>query len=198
MEKKRDRSNPRKRGEKQMFWKFLAAILGSLLVMSCAAMTIQDKEKTYGESAPVITDSFASPTMRPGGTWRVYLKAFDPGGDMKYIFAVVSQPGRGEYPISLTRIRAENAKELDGYLYLNTLTPSGYEFLNFANLTLTVQIKDKAGHFSKPVDFPLYFDPRVSVQESPPPGVFKDQSLGPIMVTLRPFNTDGQSGDGFF
>ena len=180
--------------------KFVAVMVTGLFAVSCAAMEgIRDKESPVGKSVPVITDSFAANTVRPGDTWMVYLKASDPSGGMKYIVSVVSQPGQGPYPISFTRVRGENGKELNGYIYLNTLVPSGYEFLNFASLSLTVQIKDKAGTFSKPVEFPLYFDPRASAQEPPPAGVFKEESLGSILVTLRPFDTDGQSGDdGFF
>ena len=140
--------------------KFVAVMVTGLFAVSCAAMEgIRDKESPVGKSVPVITDSFAANTVRPGDTWMVYLKASDPSGGMKYIVSVVSQPGQGPYPISFTRVRGENGKELNGYIYLNTLVPSGYEFLNFASLSLTVQIKDKAGTFSKPVEFPLYFDP---------------------------------------
>ena len=34
------------------------------------------------------------------------------------------------------------------------------------------------------------------VQEPPPPGVFPEQYLGPIMITLRSFHDDQGSGDG--
>ena len=153
---------------------------------SCAALMMTGEEK-YGKSVPVITEVFASQQLRPGDTWKVYLKASDPDGDMRYITAVVYQPGWGDYPISRTRIRRENGKELDGYMYLNTLVPGGYEFENFFTYWLTVQIQDKAGHFSKPVEFAVTFNKR-AIQQTPPPGVFKEQDLGPILVNLHPFD----------
>ena len=48
---------------------------------------------------PVIVQSFAPKELKPGDVWKVYLKASDPEGKMKYIFATVSQPGADHYPI---------------------------------------------------------------------------------------------------
>ncbi len=103
---------------------------------------------------------------------------------MDYILATVFLVGTKAYPVSFIKVRGENSKEINGYVYLNTLVP-GYEFLNFSSLTLTVQVRDKVGHFSPPIEFPLSFNPR-AVQDQPPSGVFKDQTLGPVMTTLKP------------
>ncbi len=136
-----------------------------------------------------IHESFASKTLLAGDTWKVYLKASDPKGGMRSIAAVVSMPGQGDYPVSWTKVGEENAKELNGYIYLNTNTSQGSDFLTYQNLTLKVQIKDDTG-YSKPVNFPLYFDPRATRQEPPPAGVFSNRSLGPILVDLRPTDSD--------
>ena len=141
-----------------------------------------------GEMAvPVITQAFASNELIPGYPWKVYLKASDPNGDMRYIVSNVYQPGWGDYPISRTKIREANRKELDGYIYLNTLIPGGYEFLNFFTFTLTVQIQDRDGQYSRPVIIPVTFSKR-AVRELPPPGAFKEEDLGPILVYLHPFD----------
>ena len=102
---------------------------------------------------------------------------------MRYIFATVSQPGVGTYPVSVTKIKEENQKELSGYLYLNTLPIKTTQFFNLT-LTLTINIEGSKGQFSKPAVFPLTFEARAA-QEAPPDGVFKEQTLGPIMVTLK-------------
>ena len=101
---------------------------------------------------------------------------------MKYIFATISQPGVGVYPVSITRIKEENQKELSGYLYLNTAPARQTNFFN-QTLTLTVSIKDEKG-FSESAVFPLSFKANPA-QEAPPEGVFKEQDLGPIMGALR-------------
>jgi len=158
---------------------FVLLFLAAGLTPLAAAQAQSGKE---GKGVAVITQSFASQAIRPGETWKVYLKASAPDGEMKNIFALVEQPGVGPYPVGIIGIKKENKKDLSGYLYLNTSTPRAS--LEFVTLNLTVQIQDASGNFSPPVVFPLAFSSR-SAQEMPPPGVFTEQDLGPIMVTLR-------------
>ena len=133
-------------------------------------------------SAPVITSHFASSDLRPGDTWKIYLKASDSAGNMRYIMATVKQAGVGVYPVGITRIRQENRKEFSGYVYLNTLGGTG---LTFHTLTLTLSVQDRAGNFSDPVEVPLYFGSRVEAQAAPAAGAYQDQDLGPVMISLR-------------
>jgi hypothetical protein len=145
-------------------------------------------------AGPVITQSFASKEIRPGDTWKIFLNASDPSGRMKYIYATVQQAGGMAYPLSMTRIKPENRQEFSGYVYL--YTSNAGKPMDFVTLKLVVQLGDGAGNFSEPAIFPLEFLPR-AVQASPPPGVFKDSDLGPVMIRLRPVNDDGDSGSSF-
>jgi len=138
---------------------------------------------TEVKGIPAIVQSFAPTQIRPGDVWKVYLKASDLDGKMKYIFATISQPGVGTYPVSIIRIKEENGKELSGYIYLNTAPARLSEFFN-RSLILTVHIQGKGGPFSQPAVFPLAFQANPT-PETPPEGVFKEQNLGPVMVTLR-------------
>lgn len=131
----------------------------------------------------MIVQSFAGKELRAGDIWKVYLKASDPEGNMKYIFAAISQPGVGTYPLSIIKVKGENQKELSGYIYLNTAPARSTQYFNLT-LTLTVNIQGKGGQFSQPAVFPLTFQPKPT-REEPPEGVFKEQNLGPIMVTLQ-------------
>ncbi len=161
------------------------------LVTGCAALEpLEVKEGKYGKSVPVITQSFASSALRPGDTWKVYLKASDPDGQMKNLYATIFQPGMGPYPLSITRIKEGDGKNLSGYFYLNT----GNELaMQFVNIILTVNIQDRAGHFSEPAVFPLAFYIG-SAQQNPPSGIFQEKDLGPIMVTIRSSLNDADSG----
>ena len=103
---------------------------------------------------------------------------------MQNLYAEVFQYGMGTYPLSITRIKEADSKDLTGYFYLYTGNEPGMQFVN---LILTVNIQDKAGHFIAPVEFPLAFND-VSVQQSPPSGIFQEKDLGPIMVTMRSSN----------
>ena len=91
----------------------------------------------------------------------------------------------GSYPPSFLKIKGENGKELSGYIYLNASGPAGHDFLHNQELTVSVQIKDKTGHFSQPVSFKVLLLSG-KTPKSPSEGVFKEAELGPIMVTLRP------------
>ena len=142
------------------------------------------------QAAPVISQSFASPQIAPGRVWKVFLEAADADGDMKEFACVIHQPGVGTYPVSITRIREGNQKSLSGYLYLNV---NAFRNLDFVELILTVQVRDRAGQFSEPVKFPLSINSRYA-QESPPEGVFQENNLGPIMIDLRTVGDDNRPG----
>ncbi len=159
------------------------ALIGMILagIVGCAHMGgIEEKEKIYGKNPPVIERSFASDQLAPGEQWKIYVRASDPDGDMDTIFAVVEQAGIGSYPVSITKIKGETGKELSGYVFLNT---SGYDCLCDKKLTVSIEIRDKAGHSSNSVTHSVVGR---QTQKSPPPGVFEEKELGPIMVTLRP------------
>jgi hypothetical protein len=165
------------------------AVIGMILIgmAGCAHMGgIEEKEKIYGKNPPVIDQSFAADQLKPGDPWKIYLLASDPNGDMETIIAAVEQAGIGSYPVSFTKIKEENGKELSGYVFLNT---RGYDFLFNQELTVSIQIRDKAGHSSKSVTHSVVLSSR-QTQKSPPSGVFKEKDLGSIMVTLRPVSGD--------
>lgn len=171
--------------------KFFIGFLLLLFLTGCLAMEpVEVREKTFGKGVPVISQSFASAKVRQGQAWKVYLIASDPDGDMKNILCTIDQPGTGTYPVGITRIKEEDRRELSGYVYLNT---TGGGNMDWVNLTLHVQIEDRAGHYSKPVSFPLSFSSR-DQQEPPPQGVFQEKDLGPIMIQVRKI-TDGDRTD---
>ena len=175
-----------------MYKKLAVAISLLFLLASCAALDpIEVKEQKYGKSSPIISESFASKQIKPGDTWKVYLKATDPDGDMKNIVCIIDQAGKGVYPISYIRIREEDQREFSGFIYLFT---AGIQGINYVPLTLTVQIQDKAGHYSQPVNFPLFLNNK-STQEKPPAGIFQERELGPILINLRPLGEDGDKQD---
>jgi len=67
--------------------------------------------------APMVRDSFAAKQIHTYETWKVYFTVADPDGDMQSVFAIVDQPGAGQYPLSITRLKRGNQKEISGYIY---------------------------------------------------------------------------------
>jgi len=142
--------------------------------------------KKVSQEVPALINSFASKQIRPGDIWKVYLKASDPNGGMKYIFSIIE--GTGSH-LSVIRIKEENREQFSGYIYLKTFGMNNSP--NFLSLTLTIWIKDAAGHLSQPVIFPLELHDNI-IPEEPPLGLFEEQDLGPIMVQLQsPTDTGG-------
>jgi hypothetical protein len=159
--------------------KLLAAVFVFLfLAMGCATL---ESPKGAVKATPVITQSFASKEIRIGENWKIYLNASDPNGEMTKIYAIVEQPGQIN-PVSITKVSKENGKEFSGYLYLSTAPPANV--LDGTSVTLTIQIQDRSGNFSQPAVLPLLIK-SVATQEAPPQGVFKEQDLGPVMITLK-------------
>ena len=144
----------------------LSAFVVFLLTMGSIYIA---RAQVSGLAVPVITQAFASKQIRPGQTWKVYLNVSDPNGEIKNIYAIIDQPGVGQYPVTTIRIKEENRKELSGYIYLPG--SSQWDQLEFVNITLTVQVQDQSGAFSAPAVFPLAFSSRAS-QEGTTPGCF--------------------------
>ena len=161
----------------------IPAVAALFLFMGCAAFeSLQVKEQKYGKATPVIEQSFASKAMRKGDTWRIYLKASDPDGDMKTIVAYLGGGYMGgTTAASHTRIQENDRQKINGYLYWYP----GFDSYAVPEMVMTIQIQDMAGHFSNPVSLPLRMELSGS-QESPPQGVFQEKDLGPVMITLQP------------
>ncbi len=169
----------------------IIGIAGFMLVFiavgGCATMPVQSGQSPASAPSappippPVINKIYASPTLRPGETWRVYLIASDQYGLMKNIVSTIDQPGVGGYQPSITRIDPSRGKEINGYIYLPT---SISDRLDNTTLTLTVQIQDTEGRYSNPAQFNLALN-NTYQQEPPPPGVFQDNDLGPIMIRVH-------------
>ncbi len=180
-------SNFLEKEDKRVKLRLLAGV-ALFLAVGCALMEpVEIREEKFGKAIPRISDSFASPKLSPGEIWKVYIKASDPDGDMKYIVCTIEQQGRGSYPVSRIRISPDQRRELSGNVYLTTENSLGR--LDNVTLKLILQVQDEAGHFSEPVNLFLLFQSKAK-QEAPTQGIFQNRDLGPIMIRLEP------SGEG--
>jgi len=166
----------RKEMNKKVLFATFAFLFLAIRVATLAGSEVSEK------GIPIISQSFASKEIRPGEAWKVYFNVSNPNSEMTNIFAVVNQPGVGQYPMTIIKVKTENRKELSGYIYLPTST--SFHNLNYANLMLTVYVQDRAGNFSAPAVFPVSLSSRFS-QEAPPQGVFQEQELGPVLLRLK-------------
>jgi hypothetical protein len=175
--------------------KNLLVILFLVLVAGCTTCkgvrTAQD-----GGAPPMILDSYAAESVRPGATWRVFLKGQDPDGDMQSIIAELSQPGIGYYPVDFTYIKGADRESFAGYLIL--ITPRDYDLLQeYVEVKLT--LLDCQGNKSEPVKFTLRFDLKSGYGPQEVPERWQgaaERKLGTIMVQIRSVVEDNKEGNG--
>jgi len=134
---------------------FLVLQVAGLLV-GCAGMEPYSPSSPVARGqSPIILDAYAAPSVRPGDTWMIFLKAEAPDGEMKSIAAVLWQAGVGYYPTEVTILKPDNRKQFSGYLYLQT--PALFT-LNYDELELYLYVRDAQGNGAQPIKLPLRFD----------------------------------------
>jgi len=132
--------------------------------------------------APVIIDYYAAKAIRPGETWKIFLRAEDADGDMRDIAAVLWQAGVGLYPIDVTRLKGDERREFSGYLFLQTPNDST---LISDEMELTILVRDSEGNRSQPIKLPLRFNLGAR-QEVPETWAEADKHrLGALMINIE-------------
>ncbi len=138
---------------------------------------------------PVITQSFAVEKAYYGYSWKIYVEAEDPDGDMSKIAVVVDQPGYGRYPTDWTILKEPYRGKFRGYLQWNTFSRRASFLSEWTSIEVRVSITDKKGNESNEVIFPFTFETGVKNQynyQLPPPFDQGDlPRLGYIDINLR-------------
>ena len=173
-------------------------VLVLLLLILLAGCTTCRGLKTGegGDEPPIILDSYAAESVRPGATWRVFLETQDADGDIHSIITQLVQPGIGHYSPDFTYIREAEREGFAGYLILRTPRDNNLLLWEYVETTLTVQ--DCEGNKSEPVRFTLRFDNKSTFgpQEVPEKWqVAANNKLGTIMVDIRSVIDDNKEGD---
>ena len=131
---------------------------------------------------PEIVKFQAAEVIRPGETWRVYLKLRDEDCDMEYVITHLWQPGVSAYPVSFTPIKQNVCPEMVGYIFLGTPADRG---LIWNQYEAKIVVRDRRGNYSKSITLPLNFDliPRKNLPEEwqGQPAV----SIGAITIDLE-------------
>ena len=162
----------------------VSLILMTLPLVLARCTTLAERGPQSGGSPPVITHSFATKEVSHGDTWRIYVEANDPDGDMRYFAYTIStsgRGGRGDY----VYIRKSDRAEMLGYLGVFVAPPQD-AIGEWASFTLTLHIQDRSGNTSDKVAFPVAFSRGIK-QDSPPPPFDTEglKSLGRISVAFH-------------
>ena len=117
-------------------------IIGIVSLSGCPFMV---KPEPAGNQAPVIDDFYAVPYIGLGQTWKVFVKAHDPDGDLWEARFGIEQPGvmYGTFDGDVILPR-EMWKSLDGFFFLHQ---SSGQSMGLAGLkfVLTVEMIDRGG-----------------------------------------------------
>ena len=139
-----------------MKMRFYFAFIFIFLGCSCSGLQMQDYDEVFEKKgqAPVLIDYYAAAGIRPGSTWKIYLEAKDPDGDMAYIATMLYQTGFGYYATDYTRLTGKERKEFAGYVALKTPPEAGLAQERF---TMEVLVRDRQRNTSEIIKLPLTF-----------------------------------------
>ncbi len=147
-----------------------------------------------GGSPPAITHFFASEKLSHNDKWKIYFEANDPDGDMRQIVVMVNG-GRSRSRFNYVRIKKGDQASLLGYLNCFIWSGIGAQRNEWAEITLTLFIRDKGGNTSNRVVFPLALSQGFKQGIPPPPfETGKLNALGTIWVDLA-IRHPGRDGD---
>jgi hypothetical protein len=169
-----DQSTEKKQGERRKEMRkgiLLVLVLG--LMVFCAT-----KDSSAQGGPPVLEKVWASPVMPNGSLVKIYIKASDPDGDMKWLYisgGVGKQSVLGAVPI---RLKGESTKSLDGYVYWDSSRVTAGD----VSATAEISVEDAKGNESgaKSITFELKKGKDVKAQKAP--SDFQDKEIGPIMM----------------
>jgi hypothetical protein len=167
---------------------FLALMVVPLVIASCA--TVGDRKTEPVGSPPVITDSFAATEVSHGDVWKVYVKANDPDGDMRYLAYSIQISGQGGHT-NRVGVRKGDRAELLGYLNI-FFPPARDAWGEWADLTMTLYIQDSQGNTSEKVTVTTALSR--GIKQASPPAPFDIEglkALGHIWVELPRLPTGG-------
>ena len=169
-----------------MLKKNVLVILLLLLVAGCTTCK-GVKTGEGGDQPPIILDSYAAESVRPGATWRVFLEVQDADGDIHSIITQLVQPGVGVYPPDFTYVKEADGEGFAGYLILRTPRDRNLVALNeYVEATLTLQ--DCEGNKSEPVTLTLRFDNKSGFGPQEVPEKWQmaaNNKMGTIMVDIQ-------------
>ena len=133
----------------------VTSMLGVVL-FACSGLGIEDYNEVFKEKGhpPVILGYYAPEAIRPGITWKIYLRAEDNDGDMAYVATTLYQADFGYYATDYTRLKGNDKKKCLGYIALKT--PSDTK-LTLDKFTMQIVVVDSQNYQSKAIQLPLTF-----------------------------------------
>jgi len=154
----------------------LAAVATGLMLVGCSG-PLQEVPTGEPGSPPKITASFSPMELGRNDTWRVYIAADDPDGDMFEAVATLNQSAYGYRGASPYRIKKEHRAAMMGYFVVYNRR-GGLWVSDGSWLELSVYLMDRAGNKSTTVVFPVVFG--MGPKKEPLPAPFNEKELSQL------------------
>ncbi len=154
----------------------LLGLVSGLMVLGSAMVS-------SAQEAPVLEKVWAPAEINYGGLAKIYIKASDPQGDMRWL--VVTAAGEHGGPSGSVPIRLKKGlgKDLNGYVYWNTKQANRQE----GSAKVEILVEDWKGNESETKSVTIKMV-RKGAKAQKPPADFQEKEIGPIM--LNPFHID--------
>jgi hypothetical protein len=160
----------------------LFVIITLLALVGCAGCAHFPKPDPVGDSPPVIDVYYASPTVRWGEYWRLYIKAHDPDGDLWEVRVNLDQPGVMYWRFAGHQILSEKYwSEVNGFLYL--YIPVQPFAFGKQDLKVILSFADRGGRTSEEIILPLRIGR--TPQKIEIPKDVKDEPIMDIHIRVR-------------
>lgn len=149
---------------------------GILLGLALVLMVLGTAVDSRAQGGPVLEKIWAPATVNIGTVLKIYIKATDPEGDMRWVIVSATRgtgQATGAVPIRLSK---EMRKDLNGYVYFDTRGA-----MPGAAGTIFVQIEDWKGNETETKSLPVKLETKGAKVEKPPAD-FKEVAIGPVMM----------------
>jgi hypothetical protein len=168
---------PNERPDRMRHFLILSLMVTIVFTGGCASL---NSPRAVGDAPPVIDAYFASPECRWGETWKIFIKAHDPDGDLRQIRFDPHSPGNvDDTGLGMVILGDQFRREIDGFFYM-FLPPRGWP-VGFINMSMTVYLVDAGGRSSRKIVLPLYIG---ATPQTSPPREFTPRAIGPVNVSL--------------
>lgn len=118
-------------------------LLLTALFLAGSAHSAPPTNPPSNSHSPEIEDSFAVSSLWGGDIWRVFVQGSDPAGDMKYIWAEITQVG-SKNSSEIVPLKGDARRRFSGYLALYT----PHYLRSWETVKVEIRIRDEAGNYS--------------------------------------------------
>jgi hypothetical protein len=149
---------------------------GILFGLVLGLMVLGAASVSSAQGGPVLEKIWAPAEVNYGSILKVYVKATDPEGDMKWVVVTGGKGGKptGSVPI---RLGKDMKKDLNGFVYYDT----GKSAQKDVSGTVFIMIEDQKGNETEEKSVAVKIVAK-GAKADKPPADFKEVAIGPVMI----------------